>query len=444
MTVFQRFGVAGAAMGAMLAASNAGAQTEIEVEIGGESGSAALNITSQTREAASGYVRGCQGYLPAESDGVPVRLVEGADEIGLTIEGDETVAMVVRAPNGTYHCALPGASGTIELALARPEGGRYVILPAGRETGTRVESRLLADSGAATPPPPPAQPGQPAGIDISRLGEPRAGRGTIDPAAAQERQLLASAPIVAQTEADQVIPARCAGFIGADAADFVLDVNESRPELSLYALSETDLTMAVHGPDGRWHCNDDSFQLNPGVTLSNAPAGEYHIWVGAYWQGDGGQYDLFTTLGAPVWSDAELEHSAAPASGYLSVGPNTARSLRTAVTMTSDGEDAGLFHGDCRGYIDPSQPSVTVTVEPGLEQVTIYSVSEADGVMLVRTPSGRILCNDDYQGLNPALELMAPEPGDYAVFVGTYGGTGGQGQLGVTLDEPNWTLENDI
>jgi hypothetical protein len=47
-----------------------------------------------------------------------------------------------------------------------------------------------------------------------------------------------------------------------------------------------DLTLAVHTPDGQWHCNDDSGDpgngLNPTVELSSPPVGEIEVWVGTY------------------------------------------------------------------------------------------------------------------------------------------------------------------
>jgi hypothetical protein len=47
-----------------------------------------------------------------------------------------------------------------------------------------------------------------------------------------------------------------------------------------------DLTLAVHTPDGVWHCNDDSGDpmngLNPTVEIYSPMAGEIEVWVGTY------------------------------------------------------------------------------------------------------------------------------------------------------------------
>ena len=65
----------------------------------------------------------------------------------------------------------------------------------------------------------------------------------------------------------------CAGYTDLSAPDMVVTLDASQPLLSLYARADSDLTMAVRAPDGSWSCNDDSFQLNPGIGFNNAQAG---------------------------------------------------------------------------------------------------------------------------------------------------------------------------
>ncbi len=92
--------------------------------------------------------------------------------------------------------------------------------------------------------------------------------------------------------------AACTGFI-ATAPDLVLTYTgaqtldtdgESSAEtpagaypLNLFVRANTDTTLVVNSPDGRWHCDDDGGTgFNPSVTFSQPLAGQYHIWVGAY------------------------------------------------------------------------------------------------------------------------------------------------------------------
>ncbi|MGY6662960.1 MAG: peptidase S1 [Glycocaulis sp.] len=69
----------------------------------------------------------------------------------------------------------------------------------------------------------------------------------------------------------------CVGSI-SDAPDVRLNFNGGR--ISIGAESNSDTTIVVNGPDGRWYCNDDFDGLNPRVTLSGS--GQYDIWVGTY------------------------------------------------------------------------------------------------------------------------------------------------------------------
>ncbi len=57
--------------------------------------------------------------------------------------------------------------------------------------------------------------------------------------------------------------------------------------LSFAVGSDADTTLVINAPDGSWHCNDDFNGLNPQVTFSNPMSGQYDIWVGTYWDGEG-------------------------------------------------------------------------------------------------------------------------------------------------------------
>ena len=74
-------------------------------------------------------------------------------------------------------------------------------------------------------------------------------------------------------------------------------------------------------------------------------------------------------------------------------------------------------NGNCLGYAQP-MPNHILNVSPGTSQVRIGSVSNVDTTLMVQTPDGRILCDDDGgEGLNPLLEFAA-SPGQYRVWVG--------------------------
>jgi serine protease Do/protease YdgD len=81
---------------------------------------------------------------------------------------------------------------------------------------------------------------------------------------------------------------------------------------------------------------------------------------------------------------------------------------------------------ECPGYVGAA-PSVVLDYEAEDEPLYLFVRSSADTVLLVRTPGGEWLCNDDDDGVNAGISLDAPEGGRYAVWVGTYSDMGASG-----------------
>jgi hypothetical protein len=77
----------------------------------------------------------------------------------------------------------------------------------------------------------------------------------------------------------------CAGTIPNE-PQHMLRVGAPLPLLRVLVNSAEDMTLVVRAPDGTFHCNDDSGDpsngLNPMIDITNATAGDYAIYVGAY------------------------------------------------------------------------------------------------------------------------------------------------------------------
>ncbi len=75
----------------------------------------------------------------------------------------------------------------------------------------------------------------------------------------------------------------CRGF-ATDRPDVILRYSAPAEHLALYARALTgDITMIVHGPDGRWRCDDDGAGgTNPRIDIEAPPAGQYDVWIGSY------------------------------------------------------------------------------------------------------------------------------------------------------------------
>ncbi len=79
-----------------------------------------------------------------------------------------------------------------------------------------------------------------------------------------------------------------------------------------------------------------------------------------------------------------------------------------------DLEEAGVVEGGA-GYVRP-RPDIAITTTDAVA-LQIGATSDFDTVMLVRTPSGRFLFNDDTNDLNPEIMTEA-ERGTFRVWVG--------------------------
>lgn len=56
--------------------------------------------------------------------------------------------------------------------------------------------------------------------------------------------------------------------------------------------SDRDTTLIVRDPRGRYSCNDDQVDLDPGVAFEQPLSGTYEIWIGAYDEDENGPATL--------------------------------------------------------------------------------------------------------------------------------------------------------
>lgn len=396
---------------------------------------ASAQVSGPVSEAAASFVRGCPGFVAGEAEGVPFELVDALGALNLTAAGEGVTSLVVGSPDGLFQCAIADEQGRAATVLSQPETGRYMAWVGTSEGGT-LDARVIASSDVVSAI-------ELFGINVESFGEPRVGREVFTASFDSGRQTLAQgAPLVATSEMSALDPASCFGYGDLSAADVVLTLDEAKDQFSIFALSARDLVMAVVTPDGSVLCDDDNYQLNPGVTLNAAEAGEYHIFVGGYSQGGEGQFDLFASEGGPAFTDVTVNANAEPRYGravFDMVQAGGGQRLVDAPVTSSDpleGIGAGPF---CAGYSDVSAPDMVLTLDESLPMMSIYAESPTDLVMAVRAPDGSWLCNDDSNALNPAVSVENAQAGEYAVFVGTYmQGDTGDFTLYTSVGSPNW------
>lgn len=393
------------------------------------------HVFGQVTDPAASFVRGCQGYVLPESAGAVFEVTERMETLAFTGAGEGIVSLVLGTPDGLYRCALADDQGFAISQLAGVEPGRYLVW-LGAAEGSTIDARLIASDV-------PVSPLELFGLNVAGLGEPRAGRFVFNASAETGRQeLVLGATLYAQNEMRPLSPDYCPGYGQFDAADAVLTLDQATDRLSVFAMSERDLTMAVVRPDGSVICNDDAFDLNPAVTLEGAAAGDYQIFVGGYSQGGTGSYALFASIGAPAFSNAVLDLEAAPRAGsgvFDITAAGQGQLLATAPVVANDPMEMLPIGGFCPGFSDVSAPDFVMTLDASQPQISLYARSQTDLVLAVRAPDGSWLCNDDNYELSPGLSFENAQPGDYLVFVGAYNpGAMGTYNLYTSIGAPNW------
>jgi hypothetical protein len=229
----------------------------------------------------------------------------------------------------------------------------------------------------------------------------------------------------------------CGGFIDFRQPDVNVNYRSGQFPLYISVQASADTTLVVNLPDGSWICNDDFEGTNPGIVLQRPQSGQYNIWVGTFErgnlqpstlriseipprQGQGqapqppggrppqqGQAGQPNIQGRPAFGALTLQSGFQPDPRNVEVragGPNTAEGLGR----------------DCAGFIDFRQPDVNLTYRSGQYPLIIAARSSADVTLVVNLPDGSWLCNDDFDGTNPALVMERPQSGLYNIWVGTF------------------------
>ncbi len=93
----------------------------------------------------------------------------------------------------------------------------------------------------------------------------------------------------------------------------------------------------------------------------------------------------------------------------------------TFMSVNGGGEvDASLLSPDCKGYINRN-PVVTVNWTGAADMLRAFFYSDSDATLVVLTPDGKLICNDNAneQLLDPVLDIQDPAPGKYRIWVGS-------------------------
>ena len=132
------------------------------------------------------------------------------------------------------------------------------------------------------------------------------------------------------------------------------------------------------------------------------------VLVAAFVCGAARGQEALHPAGAPRYGSYALAPGFAPAPFTLAVvsgGPVDVKALSLA--------------DNCLGYA-ASDPDVLLELAAGFERVTLLVASAEDTTLIVKRPNGSWSCNDDSNGLNPALVYHRASPGAYQIWIGSY------------------------
>ncbi len=99
----------------------------------------------------------------------------------------------------------------------------------------------------------------------------------------------------------------------------------------------------------------------------------------------------------------------------------------------------GTLGADCVGHIDADKPDYVLDYRAGGYDLFIYAESAADTAIVLRTPDGSWLCNDDGEnrGLDPAVRVRAPQSGRYAIWIASIEKEPADAVLTISESDPN-------
>lgn len=111
-------------------------------------------------------------------------------------------------------------------------------------------------------------------------------------------------------------------------------------------------------------------------------------------------------------------------------------------TVAAGGSDA-FTQGSCSGFITNSAPDIDLNWTGEGATLTLSAASATDIILVVYTPDGRWLCDDDSAGnLNAKLTFRNARPGNYNIWIGTASATDerpeailGVSEIGETVKE---------
>lgn len=226
--------------------------------------------------------------------------------------------------------------------------------------------------------------------------------------------------------------AGCTGKI-ANAPDFDLYYTAGSLPLTIYAYSEADTTLVVNTPSNEWFCIDDVDGVNPSITFNAPESGLYDIWVGTYSDTPRDAMLYISELGGGGTTAGRPDVAATPTFGSVALSGGFNPDPYQMPITAGGSLDASVLGGACVGHI-ATAPDFSLNYTAGTYPLFITANSSSDTTLVVNTPQGDWVCDDDgaVSGSDPLVTFRKPQSGRYDIWVGTYGDATVQSTLVIT------------
>ncbi len=290
--------------------------------------------------------------------------------------------VIVRDPGGEQHDNDDEAEGNTNsrLQVNATAAGAYQVLVTSYQPGETGNYQLqVTPSGAA--PATPTQPNTPATPSAE-------GQRVINGELAQGDQTLQSGEFV-------------------DVHPLQLTAGQS---VHLEARSSAfDTYLIVREPGGEQHDNDDGpgGGTNAALNFVASAAGDYRVSVTSYRPGEVGAYELVVSEGT---------------AGAAAPTPPTTPNAPPPAVATGDAVNGTLAQGDTTLRSGEFADAFTRSFTAGQSVQIRLNSTEFDPYLIVRTPSGRQLDNDDLtpSTRNAGVDIPSAEAGEYRLTATSY------------------------
>ena len=235
--------------------------------------------------------------------------------------------------------------------------------------------------------------------------------------------------------------------------------NSAGRDLEFRVDATCDSVLLVNDASGQWHFDDDSGDgLNSRIRLPNTSAGTYDIWVGTYGSTACAATITFETVAGPIPQTpgiVPVPPTPVPPPPQVAACPDPGQNgqiLRFNARALSPAQRVGTTAGglinlaDCQSV--PGHGRVRQRPDYTLDftnnrinhDLDIRTEGSCDPVLLIHDPFGNWHFNDDRGGLNAGLRLPGAQPGQYDIWVGTFGSASCASTLVLETLDPDGTV----